>query len=106
MTQFIGPFPNEVSLTKATEKAAQARRLLDDAMLKAAFKSLEDGYLAAWRATTIDDIAGREKLFLAVNVIGKVKDHLAKVIDGGKLANAELQDLARVAERKKRFGIV
>lgn len=97
---------DEIALTKATEQAAQAQRLLDDQMLKSAFKTLEDGYLAAWRATTIDDIAGREKLFLAVNVIGKVRDHLSHVVSGGKLAQAELQELTKLAERKKRFGIV
>ena len=31
---------------------------------------------AAWRATTIDDAAAREKLFLSINVVGKVRDHL------------------------------
>jgi hypothetical protein len=97
---------DEIKLTRATEKAAQAQRLLDDETLKGAFKTLEEGYLAAWRATTIDDISGREKLFLAVNVIGKVRDHLAKIVDGGKLAQAELKELTQVAERKKRFGIV
>jgi hypothetical protein len=27
-----------------------------------------------------DDVAGREKLFLAINIIGKVRDHLSSVI--------------------------
>lgn len=97
---------DEIKLTKATERAAQAQRLLDDQMLKDAFKTLEDGYQAAWRATLIDDVSGREKLFLAVNVIGKVRDHLAKVIDNGKLAQAELADIAKLSERRKRFGII
>lgn len=97
---------DEITLTKATERAAQAQRLLDDPMLKDAFKTLEDGYQAAWRTTLIDDISGREKLFLAVNVIGKVRDHLAGIVNGGKLAKAELQEIAKLTERKKRFGIV
>lgn len=97
---------DEITLTRATEKAAQAQRLLDDPMLKDAFKTLEDGYMAGWRATTIDDVTGREKLFLAVNVIGKVRDHLTSIVNGGKIAQAELQEIAKLAERKKRFGIV
>jgi hypothetical protein len=97
---------DEIKLTRATEHAAQAQRLLDDPILKGAFKALEDGYMAAWRATLIDDVSGREKLFLAVNVIGKVRDHLAGIVNGGKLARAELEEIAKLSERKKRFGIV
>ena len=97
---------DEIALAKATERAAQAQRLLDDKMLTEAFKGLEEAYTAAWRATTIDDISGREKLFLAINVVGKVRDHLTAIVNNGKLAQAELKDLAQTAERKKRFGIV
>lgn len=97
---------DEIALTRATERAAQAQRLLDDVMLKDAFKGLEEAYTAAWRATTIDDVSGREKLFLAINVVGKVRDHLQSIVNNGKLAQAELKELAQTAERKKRFGIV
>ena len=97
---------DEIALTKATERAAQAQRLLDDKMLAEAFKGLEEAYTAAWRATTIDDVSGREKLFLAINIVGKVRDHLTAIVNDGKLAQRELKDLAQTAERKKRFGIV
>ena len=97
---------DEIKLTKATEKAAQAQRLLDDEMLKDAFNGLDDAYTAAWRATLIDDVSGREKLFLAINIVGKVRDHLGSIVNNGKLAQAELKELAQLAERKKRFGIV
>ena len=97
---------DEIALTKATEKAAQAQRLLDDKMLKDAFEMLEKAYIERWRATGIEDVTGREKLFLAINVVGKVKDHLTAFINDGKLAQAELDNLAREAQRKKRFGIV
>ena len=51
-------------------------------------------------------MAGREKLFLAINIVGKVRDHLTSVIANGKLAQAELKELAEAAERRKRFGIL
>jgi hypothetical protein len=97
---------SEDALTKAAAKAARAQKLLDDELLADAFTSLETAYIAAWRATTIEDISGREKLFLAINVVGKVRDHLNKVVSDGKLAAAELKQLAETAERKKRFGII
>lgn len=87
-------------------RANRAAQLLDDDLLKGAFESLEQAYIAAWRQTLIDDTTAREKLFLAINIVGKVRGHLQAILDDGKLAAAELRDLAETAERKKRFGIL
>lgn len=35
-------------------------------------------------------------MFLAINVLGKVRDHLASIVANGKLAEAELRELARL----------
>ena len=37
--------------------------------------------------------AGRERLWQAVNVLGKVKDHLTRVVADGRLAQRQLSDL-------------
>jgi hypothetical protein len=97
---------DESSLNEAATRAMRAQELLDNELLTDAFNTLEKNYVAAWRATTIDDAAGREKLFLAINIVGKVRDHFASVVANGKLAEAELKALAQVAERKRRFGIL
>ena len=97
---------NETRLNEAAGKARRAQDLLDNELLSEAFKGLEDSYTSAWRSTAIDDVAAREKLFLAINIVGKVRDHLATIVTNGKLARAELKELARTAERRKRFGIV
>ena len=97
---------DEYALNRAAAKASRAQQLLDDELLVEAFKALEDSYTSAWRATTIEDVSGREKLFLAINIVGKVRDHLTAIVSNGKLAAKELKDLADTAERKKRFGIV
>ncbi len=97
---------DENRLDRAAAKGIRAQELLDNELLTEAFKGLEDDYTAAWRATTIDDVAAREKLFLAINIVGKVRDHLAATVANGKLAQAELKELAQVTERRKRFGIV
>ncbi|NEU94805.1 hypothetical protein [Bradyrhizobium uaiense] len=82
-------------------RAAKAAAVLNDELISEAFKTLEDAYVAAWRSTTIENVSGREKLFLAINVIGKVKEHLSRVVADGKLAEADLRALAQVGERKK-----
>ena len=97
---------DESGLDQAVMKAVRAQDLLDNELLTETFKTLEENYASAWRATVIDDAAGREKLFLAINIVGKVRDHLNAVVANGKLAQAELKDLAQVAEQKRRFGIL
>lgn len=100
------PMTDESKLDHAVAKAVRAEELLDNELLAEAFTGLEDSYTAAWRCTTIDDVAAREKLFLAINIVGKVRDHLTAIVTNGKLAQAELKELAQAAERRKRFGIV
>jgi hypothetical protein len=97
---------DESRLDQAAVEAVRAQELLDNELLGEAFDGLENTYTAAWRATTIDDVAVREKLFLAINIVGKVRDHLAAIVANGKLAKAELKELAELAARRKRFGIL
>lgn len=97
---------DENRLDQAAVKALRAQELIDNELLTEAFRGLEENYTAAWRASTIDDAGAREKLFLAINIVGKVRDHLAAIIANGKLAQAELKELAQTAERRRRFGIV
>ena len=97
---------DEIKLDQAVTKGARAQALLDNELLADAFTGLEDSYTAAWRTTAIDDVGAREKLFLAINIVGKVRDHLTSVITNGKLAHAELKEIAHAAERRRRFGIL
>lgn len=92
---------DEHKLHQATGRAVRAKNLLENDLLEEAFKGLEDAYTAAWRSSSALDTAAREKLFLAVNIVGKVRDHLARMVTNGKLAAAELKELADVAERKR-----
>ena len=62
--------------------------------------------LAIILVAELNEMAGREKLFLAINIVGKACDHLDTVIASRKLAQAELRELAQVAGRTKRFGIL
>jgi hypothetical protein len=102
--------PNEASLHNDVARAEQARALLDNTALAGAFAALEQSYVEAWRTTRVDDVAGREKLFLAVNIVGKVRDQLTRAVADGALAQRALkqcaEEIARVGERRRRFGLV
>lgn len=73
------------------ERGARAAALLESDLLKEAFDGLEASYILAWRTSPATDTEGREKLFLAINVIGKVRDHLSSVATNGHLATEELR---------------
>ena len=94
---------NDDKLHSDLTRAAQARELLNNELLSEAFKTLEAAYIATWRVTAVDRVSDRENLFLAVNVIGKVRDHLTTVVSNGSIAQAELN---RLIDRKKRFGVI
>jgi predicted metal-dependent hydrolase len=77
-------------LETAINRGAQAEALLRNELLQEAFAALDAEYIKAWRVTPARDTIAREKLWQAVNVLGKVRDHLAKVVNDGKLAQAEV----------------
>jgi hypothetical protein len=95
---------DEIALTKATAKAAQAQRLLTDPLYVESFNALEAQLIQAWIASDPRDTEGRERCWLAVHANRKQRDYFASFINDGKMAQAQLEELARQAERKKRFG--
>lgn len=97
---------SEEKLQIDAARGMRAKVLLENELLNEAFAELEASYIATWRATGVHDNLGREKLFIAVNVLGKVKAHLHAVVSNGKVATAELEELTRRAERRRRLAVV
>jgi hypothetical protein len=84
-------------LETAIARAARAKELLQSELMKEIFTQLEADYIAGWRNTCARDTDARERLWLAVQLVGLVKDHLIIVANNGKLAQAELDRLAKLA---------
>jgi hypothetical protein len=97
---------SEEALNKAVSRAARAQKLLDDELLKEAHEAIERDLIRAWITSEPRDNDGRERVWNAVQANRKHKDFLTKAVNDGKLAQAELKQLAETAERKKRFGIL
>lgn len=85
---------DELALNKAISEANHAKALLDDELLIGAFDKLEAEYLKAWRLTGALDTVSRERLWQAINIVGKVKDQLSTILSGGTLAQRQLDDIA------------
>lgn len=97
---------NEIKAQQDVARGARAKALLENEHLTEAFSGLEAAYIKAWRETNALDQPGREKLFIAVNVVGKVKQHLEQIVANGNLAAKDLEVFAAQAERENRSAFV
>jgi predicted metal-dependent hydrolase len=94
---------SEEQLNADLARSARAQALLSNDLLQEAFVRLEERYLEEWRVTQFRDTDARERLWQAINILRKVKDHLAQVVAAGGLAQREIDQLA---QKRKRFGLV
>ncbi len=75
-------------------RAEQARRLLEDPLMREAFAAVEDGLRERWLATAEDAAVERERLWLSLRLLRQVQGFLQEAVTTGRLAS-----LAEVAER-------
>lgn len=83
------------NLEQAVARGHRAQALLSDELLVSAFEGLRADYLKFWEATTARDTDARERLWQAVQILGKVRTHLENVVANGTLAEHEVRALAR-----------
>ncbi len=81
-------------LQSAVARSDRAAGLLRDDLLTETFAKLEKDYIEAWRQSPARDTDGRERLWQAVNIVEKVRDHLFKILNDGKLAKRQLDEFA------------
>jgi hypothetical protein len=91
---------------KDMARGAQAEALLANELLVEAFNTLDAEYNAAWRNSGARDTEGRERLWQAIQILSKVQLHLKFVIEDGKIAKRQLEEIEKLGSRAKIFGIV
>ena len=100
---------DEFKLRKETEIAARAQALLNDELLAECFDRLKRIYIEEWQTTGVRDNEAREKLYIAVNVVGKVRDHLNLLVRGGNIAQKQLDELegrSKLEQMRRKFSVV
>jgi hypothetical protein len=80
-------------LAQDVARGHRAQALLSDDLLAGAFDTLRAEYLKAWEASRYNDTDGRERLWQAIQVLGKVRTQLISYVNDGKLAQAELNQI-------------
>jgi hypothetical protein len=58
-----------------------------------AFQTLKAEYIKAWEATPLRDNDGRERLWQAVQIVGKVESHLRQTVANGRVAQKDMDRL-------------
>ena len=71
----------------------QAERLLSDPLLKQAFEDLLELYKQEIFNTKFTESEQRTYLWVAYNLVDKIRGHLQSVMTSGKLTQQELDDL-------------
>ena len=67
----------------------RARECLENEQFIWAFESIEQELTNAWRTSPARDEAGREKIYLTLQLLTKLKATLTSSLETGKLAEAE-----------------
>ena len=76
-------------------RGKQASILLEEPLLKEAFEYLSESYKSEIFKTSYSDHEQRQVLWMAFNMLDKIKGHLVSVMETGKLAAHELDNLKR-----------
>ena len=90
---------DEHKLLREQDRALGADALLKNDLFNEALESIERDLIEAWKAALPRDTDGRERIWAAIQQLGKIKGYIETVLRDGKLASAQLKDLAEQPKR-------
>jgi len=79
----------------------RARECLENEQFNWAFESIEQELTNAWRTSPARDEEGREKIYLMLQLLTKLKTTITQSLETGKLADSELQHKRTLMDRAK-----
>ena len=72
-------------------RAGLAREVMDNQVYQEAFSSLKADLMRAWESSPARDREGREQLWHAVHLLGRIEQHLQQAMETGRMASLQLQ---------------
>ncbi len=82
-----------MTLEQESRRGEQARRLIEDPLLQDAFATVEAVLHDTW-STTADDATGeRERIWLMLKLLRRVRACLSEVLETGRLADTQLAEM-------------
>ena len=88
-------------MNKEVSQANQADLILKNPLFKESIDKLKKLYSESLFKTGAEEQSTREKLWLAYNIVGKVEQHFTELVETGKLAKRQLEDLRKADQQKK-----
>ena len=82
-------------MDKQIREGQRAAQLLDDPLLKQAFEDLLETYKQEIFNTNFADDNRRRSLWMAYNMVDKIRGHLQTIMESGKLASKDLELLQK-----------
>jgi len=82
---------SEDRLREDAVRAARARAILGDELFNDAFAQLEADFIRAWKNSDPRDDDGRQRIWQALQLLGKVRECLSRAIANGRLAEDEIE---------------
>ncbi len=92
------------AMSRDRARGVRAGELLENELLVEAFETARAEYLKAWESTPARDVEGRERLWIMVKLIDRVRGHLRQVLDAGKIADAHMHEIERRGVMRRMFG--
>ena len=86
---------DKTNLETERQRGEKAKLLLDEPLFKEAFEVLKQEYQNALLATKHNEDEERKILWLAYHLTDKVENHFRTVMDTGKLASVQLNDIKK-----------
>ena len=80
-------------MNEQIRKAEEAKRLLNEPLIKAAFEGVENGLISAMKVSILGDEKTHHELVLCLQLLGRVRGYFQEVIDTGRME--QMQDLTR-----------
>ena len=74
-------------------RAADAKRLLDEPLLVEAFTTVKAELTTAWENAPTRDTEGRERLYLMVRLLEKLRSHIRTVAEEGEIEAKRITQL-------------
>ena len=82
-------------MEKQIREGQRAAQLLNDPLLKQAFEDLLDTYKQEIFNTNFADDNRRRSLWMAYNMVDKIRGHLQTIMESGKIASKDLELLQK-----------
>ena len=85
---------NEGKLREEMDRGSKAAELVKNPIFSEAFDALRSRYATQWADTPAGDRRERERLYVAINVLEDVYDHIVSCMQTGDMAGQEIDAAA------------